>query len=245
MAAPVYWDQKDPDETINYTILWPLAEGDTIVGSVWSDVVGAVLDAQGIAVDGLSTTAQVSGGADGITASFLNTVTTAQGETLEQIVLLPIVSNSAAPLGDYEMPRPQDLVARYPAFAAIPYNTITVHLTDALSGVDTSWAVGDYAQAVIALAAHNMSLLGLGDASETAAYARGGVSSLRDGNFSVSFNDSYVAKANGGGFDATQYGHIYRVLLRRNKAGPRLIGGALASDGWGPLALQNNGVILP
>ncbi len=247
MAGAIYWEPKDPDETVNYAVDWAtqLTVGDTVATSAFTEVVGAVLDAQGIAVDGLSTTAQVSGGADGVTASFLNTVITTLGETLEQIVLLPIVSNSAAPLGDYEMPRPQDLVARFPAFAAVPYGTIAIHLTDALSGVDTSWAVGDYAQAITALAAHNMALLGLDAASESTTYARNGVSSLRDGNFSVSFNDKSVSALCGGGFDASQYGRIYRTLLRRNKAGPRLVGGALSDAGWGPLAIQNNGLVLP
>lgn len=252
MTVPVSWTPKDPDEVVNYSLPWSaqMAEGDTIVLSVWTDVAGAVLEADDISDDALSTFARVSGGVDGVVATFTNTITTAgigaePGETLEQIVLLPIVATSSAPLGEYETPRPQDLIARYPAFAAVPYATIAIYIRDALGGVDTSWEAVDYEPAISALAAHNMSLVGLGDEGDVVGYRRQGVSSLRDGAFSVSFNDKCVGAASGGTLDATPYGRAYKVILRRNKAGPRLVGGGVRADAWGPLAQQNNGIILP
>ncbi len=71
------------------------------------------------------------------------------------------------------------------------------------------------------------------------------MSSLRDGAFSVSFSDKRTTDASGGGFKATPYGQIYATLLRRNKGGPRLAGGAAIDRGWGYVAQQNNGGILP
>lgn len=148
-------------------------------------------------------------------------------------------------MADYDAPTPADLIARYPAFAAVAPETIAIHLVDAQSGVDTSWAAADYTPALTALAAHNMVLLGIGATDQTTAYARAGVSSLRDGAFSVSFNDKAVSAASGGGFDATPYGRVYKVLLRRNKGGPRIVGGGAIETPWGPLGQLNNGGIVP
>ena len=252
MSDPVTWAPKDADEVKQYQLLWSGAEGllpgDTIApgGSVWSDALGLVVEAHAIDPDVLSTYALISGGVNGETASVLNTVTTVNGETLEQVVQLPIVASEGDPLGEYEMPRPQDLVARYPAFATVPYNTLAVHIADAgASGVDTSWAVGDYAPAILALAAHNMALLGIGEHGQTADYARQGVTGLRDGAFSVQFSDKAADRASGGAFNATPYGRTYAVYLRRNRGGPRLVGGPAPAGGWGPLGILNNGGIVP
>jgi hypothetical protein len=248
MAIPVKWHPKDPDEEIIYELVWgdSLLAGDVVVDSEWSDIVGVVNEEASIAPDGLSTRIRLSGGVDGDTATLTNTVTTQSGEVREQIVLLPIIANTLAPLGPYDVPRPDDLTTRYPAFRDVPYDTIAIHINDALSGADTSWAERDYQPAVLALAAHTMALLGLGDEGEIQNYRRQGVVSVRDGAFGVTFNEKCVGRSSGGGFDATQYGRIYKTLLRRNRAGPRVAGGGLSGDlGWGPLAQQNNGVILP
>lgn len=250
MAAPVYWESKDPDEAKNYSVDWAakaLAAGDTILTSVWVDVVGAVVEADDISVDLKSTYARVAGGVDGVPASLTNRVTTANGETLEQVVILPIVTSNLAPLGEYEIPTPAHLVAMYPAFADVNYGTIAIHIQNAATtGVDTSWLVGDYAPAVMALAAHNMALLGIGAASETEGYARAGVTAIRDGAFNVQFSERKVADASGGKWAATPYGQYYESLLSANKGGPRVIGaGGLQAGAWGFSAIQNNGVVLP
>jgi hypothetical protein len=245
--TPVTWWPKDPDEAKNYSLDWAklaMLEGDTVVASSWHDVTGVVLEAERIMPGGSATEARVSGGIDGATASLINRVTTAAGETLEQTVLLPIVANTAVAPTGYATPRPQDLVARYPAFASVPFDTLAVHILDALQGADTSWNEGDYIPAVLALAAHNMSVLGIGAQEETARYARAGVTNLRDGAFSVSFSDNHVGKASAGTYESTLYGTIYKRLLRKNKGGPRITRGG-AVGGWGPLAQQNDGTILP
>lgn len=247
MPLPATWSSKDPDETVQYQLPWAdqLDSGDTIATSVWLDVTGVTLDADSVADDELSTYAMVSDGTDGTTATLINRVTTANGETLEQAVSLPIVATVSVPLGEYETPRPIDLVTRYPAFADVSYDTIAVHINDALGGVDTSWMAADYAPAIMALAAHNMTIVGIGTVSEARGYAREGVTSLRDGAFAVSFSEKAVNEACGAGLNSTLYGRFYQTLLRRNKAGPRLAGGGVSPSGWGPTALQNNGAILP
>lgn len=250
MSDPVTWAPKDADEVKQYELNWAppngLLAGDTVVTSVWTDAAGLVVEASAIDPAGLKVYALISGGTNGETGSVLNTITSANGETLEQVVLLPMVASEGAPLGEYETPGPQDLIARYPAFVAVPYNTLAVHIADAAaSGVDTSWAVGDYAPAILALAAHNMALLGIGEHGETAGYARQGVTGLRDGAFSVQFSDKAADRASGGAFNATPFGRVYAVYLRRNRGGPRLVGGGVRPDGWGALGIQNNGGIVP
>lgn len=136
----------------------------------------------------------------------------------------------------YDIPTAADLIALYPAFTDVAEATITAHITRASTqAVDTSWAEVDYAPAIIDYAAHTMALAGLGAQDETAKYARAGVTGIRTGNFSANFSDKRVAKASGGGLDATTYGQSYKLALRRNKGGPRVVPGRAADcDGWCP-----------
>jgi len=146
----------------------------------------------------------------------------------------------------YVIPTAADLKARYPAFAAVADATVDIHIADAATnGVDTSWIEADYSAAICALAAHTMALLGIGEATEAESYARQGVTALRTGNFSASFSDKRVAAASGGGYDATPYGQAYKRLLRKSKGGPQVATGGVYPDGWGPVAQQNDGQLLP
>jgi hypothetical protein len=146
----------------------------------------------------------------------------------------------------YQVPSAADLIARYPAFAAVAPATIDIHLADAAtSGVDQSWLEADYAPAIAALAAHRMTLLGIGAHGEAANYARQGVSEIKSGGFQAKFADKHVGTAASGKLEATPYGQAYAVMLRRNKGGPRLVGAGPAVGGWGPLEQQNDGGIVP
>ncbi len=146
----------------------------------------------------------------------------------------------------YDLPTAADLKARYPAFADVDDATVDVHIADAAAqGVDTTWSEGAYAPAVCAYAAHRMALLNIGDHGEVAGFKRQGLTSIRSGGFSASFGDRAAARAAAGGLDATPYGQAYKVLLRQEKGGPRVVGGGPVADPWGPLAQQNDGGILP
>ena len=146
----------------------------------------------------------------------------------------------------YEIPTAADLIARYPAFAAVAVATIDVHIADAAaSSVDESWFEADYALAISAKAAHEMALLGLGDHGEAAGYAAAGVTSVKSGNFQASFSAEKVKAASGGKLDATPYGQTYKRLLHRNKGGPRVValGGEAVSAS--PFVRLNNGQVYP
>lgn len=146
----------------------------------------------------------------------------------------------------YEMPTAADLIARYPAFANVAPATIDIHLGDAAkSGVDTSWRADDYAPAIVHLAAHNMALLDIGEHGEAAGFARAGVTRIRSGNFDAAFSEQRVNAASGGGFDATPYGRQYKTLLRKNKAGPRVVGPRPGAGDWGHIGQLNDGGYTP
>lgn len=126
----------------------------------------------------------------------------------------------------YTAPTVANLVTRYPAFASVPISTVGAALADAAGGADESWLEADYIPALVALAAHNMALVGLGVQTEAERYAAQGVRAVRSGGFSVDFSEAAANRASKGGLDATPYGRAYKALLKRNRGGPLLVGGA-------------------
>lgn len=146
----------------------------------------------------------------------------------------------------YETPTAAQLAARFPAFAGVPPETIDVHIADAVAmHVDTSWKETDYPIAAMAYAAHAMALLNIGDHGEVEEYAKAGVSSIKSGNFSASFDGAKVSAAAAGGLNATVYGRQYKLLLLRNRGGARVVSRNAAIEGDGAVQLQNNGVRWP
>jgi hypothetical protein len=141
----------------------------------------------------------------------------------------------------YDAPTPADLRARYPAFASVSDATIQIYLNDANGGdVDTSWFERDFSPAIQAAAAHRMSRAGvLGSGGSVDASA--GINSFKSASVSIEFNPDAVKASVAGGWASTPYGLQYAELLRRNKAGPRVVGGGVVGcnpgyNGWaGPL----------
>lgn len=122
----------------------------------------------------------------------------------------------------YSAPTPDQLQARYPAFAAVLDATIQVWLTDAEDWVDESWLEADYQPAIMALAAHNMALLGLAAASGVGNLPAG-VARFKSGAIDVTLSDSAASASAKGDYGSTPYGREYQRLLRRNFAGPRVV----------------------
>ena len=79
--------QKDPSDTIDYSLAWHQLGTDTIVSSAWTSdtlTVGAG------SISGLVTTCFVSGGTDGEVANLTNTITTGMGRTLQRTVYIAV-----------------------------------------------------------------------------------------------------------------------------------------------------------
>lgn len=116
----------------------------------------------------------------------------------------------------YTKPTPANLKARYAEFAAVPDASAQYWLTDGERFVTEAWAEGDYAPGLMAYAAHNLAVSGLG----TGAALPQGVTSFRSGSFSATVTD---AQASAEGFDATRYGREFIAMQRRNNGTPMLI----------------------
>lgn len=123
----------------------------------------------------------------------------------------------------YVRPTPAEFKTRYPAFAAVSDATIQAYLNDA--PVDDSWLDSDYTRAIMLWAAHTMTANGIG-ADEIGQAAAAGLSRLKSGTLDVSFKDSAQDMGGMGEYGGTAYGRQFYALLRANKGGPRVIGGA-------------------
>ncbi|WP_169542501.1 DUF4054 domain-containing protein [Sphingomonas baiyangensis] len=130
----------------------------------------------------------------------------------------------------YIMPTYEQFGIRYPALAAIPEARVEYWLTDATRFVKTSWAEGDYQPAILAYAAHQISLQ---DSTSGGDAVPAGVTSFRSGSFSLSLSDEAASIAARGGYGATEYGREFEAMLRRNVGGMRLAIGVHAPAGYG------------
>lgn len=145
----------------------------------------------------------------------------------------------------YTVPDPAALKAYYPAFAAVLDATIQLYL-DKSSGssgsggdVDQSWIEGDYSTAIMAAAAHRMVRNGVVIAGgDVAGMSAAGLTDFQSGSFRVRFSDEAVKATVGGGWGSTRFGQEYAELLRKSKAGPRVIGGGAGcyDDGFNGFA---------
>ncbi len=133
----------------------------------------------------------------------------------------------------YELPTPTDLKLRYGAFAQVEDATVQYWLTDAQRAVDTTWTEGDYAPALMAHAAHRMAEEGVAGISGGSGGIPAGVTRFRSGSMDVAFSEAAATQQAEGGFASTRYGREYAALLRRNRGGPRVIGGGAAIGNCG------------
>ncbi|MFD0848195.1 DUF4054 domain-containing protein [Sphingosinicella xenopeptidilytica] len=121
----------------------------------------------------------------------------------------------------HTLPTPANLKTRYPEFTAVADATVQYWLTDAERFVDASWREADYAPALMAVAADSMAKGGL--LPGEAGLALTGVSSFKSGTFSANISDAAQTQAAEGGWSATKYGREFKMLMRRNFGGPRLV----------------------
>lgn len=132
-----------------------------------------------------------------------------------------------------DAPAAAALKARYPEFASVPDAVVTAVLSDAPLWVDETWAEGDRTPAMLAFAAHTLSLEG--EPRRSANIAAGGTGDVlqmgaikRDkvGDVEVEYHapstGSGSSSSSGGGsgdadrFGATPYGLRFLALRRRN-----------------------------
>lgn len=118
---------------------------------------------------------------------------------------------------------PAELKAMFPAFAAVQDDTAQAWLDRAARTVTTAWPEADRKHGEMLLAAHLMTLNGLGTGveAEMAAQGMGSFKSMRSGSLSLDRGEAGDT-AHMGEFGATQYGRQFWPLLRANAGGPRV-----------------------
>lgn len=242
------WPTKDPDELLDFGYDWApdLNDGETLVSHVLTvlEAAGTTVEAEAITANEAGTaakavTAWISGGTDGQSARFELRVTTSEDRIFEDTIILPIAS-VIAPVpypGGYAEPTAANLIFVYPEFAAVPKERIDYYLERAGRAVDTSWTQGDFGHARMLLAAHLMTLSGIGDTAEARSVASGAsqFKSIRSGSLSL----ERAGDGSGGAFAATRYGREFKQLRFANRGGPRVtnavaIGGGGDGDHFGP-----------
>ena len=119
----------------------------------------------------------------------------------------------------YVVPAAADLVARFPAFAAVSTAVIGNALVEAQTRVDESWMPGDYTIAIMLLAAHTLTLDGQGASAEAALAAAGalGFRSLHSGALSLDRDPTPSDGTRPSLLEQTSYGRRFLALLRVNQ----------------------------
>lgn len=132
----------------------------------------------------------------------------------------------------YEQLTPARFKQLKPQFAEVDDEVVAQYIALASRFVDQTWLEADYETAWVAMTCHLMTIDGLGTSTEAELASAGGsrVTSLRSGSLSLTFATSSKAPSEdefSSWLGETACGRFYRVLLRLNRAGPRLL------TGWG------------
>lgn len=118
-----------------------------------------------------------------------------------------------------------DLKTRLPRFADVADATVDVYLDRARRSVDDSWAEGDQVEGQVLLAAHLMTLEGLGTGTEAELNAEGlgDIRTLKSGSLSFTRQgDGNDGQSAAGKIGSTSYGRQWLELLRSNRGGSRI-----------------------
>lgn len=132
----------------------------------------------------------------------------------------------------YTAATPTILKAAFPSFAAVADDTVAYWITRAQRSVDASWTEDDRQMGEMLLAAHLMTLQGLGTGAEASAAAEGtgDYKTIRTGSVTLERFDR-TSDAAQGQLGSTSYGRQFATLARQNVGGPRVMAtGALPYD---------------
>lgn len=123
----------------------------------------------------------------------------------------------------YVAPTVAELKAAFPRFDAVAEATVQLWLDRAGRDVGETWTEGDYAHAIMLMAAHLMTTEGLGTGAEAEAAAAGasGFQRMRSGSLELERAAGTAAERNNP-LLATTYGKRFVELARKNLRGPRI-----------------------
>ncbi len=116
-------------------------------------------------------------------------------------------------MADHAAPTADDFRLKFPEFEDLPDVQIDALIAEASRSVDETWTEGDFANAVLYLAAH------FNQAATDALDTPGGQSIVAEhfGPISVSYGRAQVSgKDNPSIYDSTEYGRRFLSLLKKN-----------------------------
>lgn len=124
-----------------------------------------------------------------------------------------------------------DFFVRFPAFEGVPSSTVEAQLGDAWSTLDQASFPNPtlHARAVMLMAAHSLTMSGLGNTTEASIVSQGfsldSVQSVSDGSVSVSLQSG----GNSGRYGSTSFGRELDKLLKQSRVKFVVIGGGSAT----------------
>ena len=210
----IIWPAKRQDEILDYSWNPPLENGEHIVTHSITLVSGSSL-IDGSSHNNFTVTVWLSNGtADTV---FELTATTEDGRTYQTTAVLQVAPEHDADIAAF--------LAAFPSFAGVSDATLDFWLGRAQGAIDSSWSEHDKDFAGYLLAAHYLTLNGLGTGAEAELAANGvtGMTRLKSGAFEISLANVESKGAYGG----TSYGLQFQELLHRNKGGPIVTGGGV------------------
>jgi Protein of unknown function (DUF4054) len=246
------WPAKDPGATLDYVYRIALEPGDSVANLAAVSFISlsgtVVIQSKALAAVPNTTTAGygqdltvwLAGGVDQETDVFKVAWTTVKTRVNDDIITLNVASNQlpALDLVNFTAPLPGHLQTRYPAFAAVPYATIAMWLSDAQRFVKTNWRPSDYPVGIMALAAHNMSIHGI-VSDGNAAQIPGGVDRFKMGPMEISLTPAAANAKLGGDLTSTRYGVEFQELRAANTGGPRVAASGVPPYNLYPLGWPN------
>jgi hypothetical protein len=112
----------------------------------------------------------------------------------------------------YEIPSAAAFKQRHPTFAAVADGTVTSMLAEAARSVSTTWSEGDYADAIMYLAAHMIAEENSGGGVSAASKA-GPIKRVKADSVEIEYAGAAISDASLGG---SIYGRRFLALRHRN-----------------------------
>lgn len=212
----IIWPAKRQDEELDYSWTLHLENGEHIDAHTVTLVSGTAVIDSTLHTNTKVTSWLSNGTSDSV---FELTAITQQGRTYQTTAVLQVAPEHDADTAAF--------LTAFPAFAGVTDATLQFWIGRASGLIDASWSAHDRAFAGYLLAAHYMTLNGLGAGTEAEMANNGatGMTKLKSGAFEVSFSEN--AGASKSAYSGTKYGLQFYEILRRNKAGPLVTGGGL------------------
>lgn len=235
MGDIINWPKKDPDEVLDYSWTVPVDDGDAISAFSITPSGGTTVTVDSSSFTDNVATAILSGGAEGEVAQFELRVDTTGGDRFDATAFLPVyTSTQISDNPGYVVPDAALLKGVFTKFANVADPVVDFWISRATRRVDESWTEGDYQMGIMTLAAHYMTLEGLGSGTESQLAAEGlsDFKSVRSGQFSFTRKDGDGGNsdASDGELGSTNYGRRHLELLRVNVGGARVTPGGSIPD---------------